>query len=228
MGVPPAFRTELTMKSFRKGEDTWDIPRHPFPAEAPVTRYHGWFGPKNTSSMGKNYAWTVEVSKSPPRRLPVYAFFSGVFGTSLNETPDLRNRPGSSTPRLERRQFPWGKAVSFICMTPTTDTGIYAPHNCHLSYVVRGFTPDHRYTIEAELCVNHPGLVNWGPKVRELDSEFRRREKDYPDYASYRKFLDSMMRKDRGYRLVDRCPAGDFEPPLTAFDAMLRSLAPGK
>ena len=121
-------------------------------------------------------------------------------GTEL-ETPDWG---AYMIARLRRKQFSWGKAVSFFSQF-TQDSAVYVPHNGHLTYEVWGVTSDHKFTVVAQVSVSHPKLADWGPKVRNARSI-------------------EALKRDRDYRLVERCDPEEFVPSLTAFDRMLDSL----
>lgn len=100
-----------------------------------------------------------------------------------------------------------GRAVSFLSQF-TQDTGIYVPHNGHLTYEVWGVTHDQRFTVVAHVSVSHSKLAGWVAEKPELR-----------DARSL-----SALKKDRDYKLVEKCSPEQFEPSLTAFDRMLDSL----
>ena len=113
--------------------------------------------------------------------------------------------------RFERKRFRWGDAVSFL--SQSTQDGVsgvfFAPHNGRLAYEVWGVTRDHRYTVVASVfSVSHPELAGRLSRPRELRVARTLRE----------------LKRDRRYKLVERCSPGEFEPSLAAFDQMLDSL----
>ena len=109
--------------------------------------------------------------------------------------------------RFERKHFRWGDAVSFLSQF-TQDTGVYVPHNGHLTYEVWGFTRDHRFTVVASVNVSHRKLAGWVAKTPQLRDA---------------RSLDA-LKKDKDYKRVERCSPNEFLPSLTAFDQMLDSL----
>src|SRR2546430_16237874 len=60
LSVPPPFATEVTVKHYRKGQDLLhDATYHLIPV-APLTEYHGWFGPRRVRQANM-HAWAVDA-----------------------------------------------------------------------------------------------------------------------------------------------------------------------
>src|SRR4249919_870724 len=60
LSVPPSFATEITVKHYRKGQDLLHDPTFHLITSAPLTEYHGWFGPRVTDQANV-HAWAVYV-----------------------------------------------------------------------------------------------------------------------------------------------------------------------
>jgi hypothetical protein len=210
LSVPPAFATEVTVKHYREGQDLLhDDIYHLIPI-APLTEYHGWFGPRHVRQADM-HAWTVYVFAHYSSKVAAAcATAKDGYEADLSIEPEFfgLNECAYMFARFERKRFSWGSAVSFLSQT-VQDVALYVPHNGHLDYEVWGVTPDRRFTVVAHLSVSHPNLGNWGikerPKVRVADSI-------------------EALKRDRDYQLVETCNAEEFEPSLTAFDRMLDTL----
>jgi hypothetical protein len=204
--VPQAFATALTIRHLRAGEDVLNSPPYRLTTVAPMTEYWGWFGPKD-APQADDHRWRVRVYATSSRKVAAaYASATNGFQADLNEAAEFLKYPEKSYmyARFERKHFRWGDAVSFFSQF-TQDTGMYVPHNGHLTYEVWGLTRDQRYTVVAHLAVSHPKLADWGPDVRDARSI-------------------EALKRDRDYKLVERCSPEQFEPNLTSFDRMLDTL----
>ncbi len=206
LDIPPAFGTEVTRRTLQKGEDLLHDPNYHLIPIAPVSEYHGWFGPR-AAKQGDIHGWTVRVyAYFSPRVAAAYTSAQDGFDADLNEGSELL--AGDSSPymfaRFERKQFYWGNAVSFFNQS-TQDTATYVPNNGHLQYEVWGVTSNGRYTIVASIGVSHPKLTEWGPEVRDVDSI-------------------EALKNDPDYKLIERCSPEDFVPSLTAFDRLVDSI----
>src|SRR5690349_13718566 len=204
--APAAFGTEVTKKSYHKGEDLLQDDIYHLLPIAPMSEYHGWFGSRKVSQADM-HAWMVHVYSCYSRKIAAaYRSAGDGFQADLNEGPEfLRSGDRSYMfARFERKQFPWGNAVSFFSQF-TQDTALYVPHNGHLTYEIWGVTADHKYSVVATLSVSHPKLANWGPEVRASRSVEK-------------------LKQDRDFRLVESCSPDDFTPSLTAFDRLVGSL----
>ena len=206
--VPPPFATDVTVKHYRKGEDLLHDPTFHLIATAPLTEYHGWFGPR-AAKQADIHAWTVQV----------YATFSkkvaaACAGAKNSAAADLHERPGlleGDSPshlvaRVRRKDFSWGRAVSFLSQS-TQDGVLFAPVNGHLQYEVWGITHDQRYTVVASVSVSHPKIADWHGtgRVRVARST-------------------EALKRDPDYKRIERCRPEEFRPSLTAFDEMLDAL----
>src|SRR5437762_14154123 len=60
LSVPKSFATEVTVKHYRKGQDLLHDPTYHLITVAPLTEYHGWFGPRATD-QGHIHGWKVDV-----------------------------------------------------------------------------------------------------------------------------------------------------------------------
>ena len=206
LSVPPEFATEVTVKHYRKGQDLLHDPTFHLTTVAPLTEYHGWFGSQRVR-QADIHAWTVYVfAHYSPKVAAACAAAKDGYEADLSIEPEFfdLNERAYMFARFERKRFGWGSAVSFLSQT-VQDVALYVPHNGHLEYEVWGFTPDRKFTVVAKVSVSHPKLGGWGPKVRVASS------------------MDALKR-DRDYKLVERCSPEQFEPSLTAFDRMLKTL----
>lgn len=211
LAVPPPFSMSSTIERHRAGEDTGKSPPFRFITTAPVTTRYGSFVPsaeKKSDVLG----WSVKV----------YATFSEKVAAACASKKDgyqlgLENGPGLEIPewgsymvaRLRRKQFSWGKAVSFLSQF-TQDTALYAPHNGRLTYEVCGVTTDRKYTVVAHVSVSHPKLPDWEDDAERFGLRAHRSLK--------------ALKRDPDYKLIERCKPEEFTPSLTAFDQMLDSL----
>lgn len=110
--------------------------------------------------------------------------------------------------RVERRNFPWGEAVT--ALTQGTQLRSYSPNNDGLQYELRGITKDGKYLITAVFEVNHRRLpANW-EKARQ-----------WSDDASE---AASEAATDPDVRMLNKAAAGDFSPSLKAIDDLLATL----
>ncbi len=60
LSVPPAFATEATVKHYDKGQDLLHDPIFHLITVAPLTTYHGFFGPR-VARQADVHSWTVYV-----------------------------------------------------------------------------------------------------------------------------------------------------------------------
>ena len=202
LSLPPPFATEVTVKHYRKGQDLLHDPTFHLITIAPLTQYHGWFGPAVAHHQANIHGWKVDVFA---RYSPKVAAGCAT-ARDGNIEPEFFgvNERSYMFARYEQKHFSWGDAVSFLSQS-TQDSAIYVPHNGHLTYEVWGLARDHKYTVVASVAVSHHKLEDWGPDVR-----------DAPSIAA--------LKRDRDYKRVEKCGAEEFEPSLTAFDRMLDSL----
>ena len=206
LAVPTAFGTSVSVKHYGKGQDLGHDPSYHLIPVAPVTEYHGWFGPRG-GDQSKNHGWVVRVYAHFSERVAgAYAKAKDGFDANLNEGRELLGSGESSDlfARFERKRFRWGNAVSFFSQSTQDDT-FYVPHNGHLAYEVWGVTADRKFTVVARVSVSHPELANWSPEVRSAKSV-------------------EALRRDRDFKRIEKCKADAFTPKLTAFDRMLDSL----
>lgn len=205
--VPPPF-TSLSVKHYRAGEDILKSPPFRMVATASMTEYLGSFGPRATR-QSDSHRWSVRVYATASKKVAaVGAASKGGLEAIVKEGPGLVSP--EETPylvaRVRRKQLRWGTTVSFFSQS-TQDLGLYVPHNGHLEYEVWGVTADQRFTVIARVSVSHPKLGNWDDSesvrvVRSMDA----------------------LKRDRDYKLIEKCRPEEFTPSLTAFDQMLDSL----
>ena len=206
LSVPPPFATEVTVKHYRKEQDLLHDPTFHLITIAPLTAYHGCFGPRATR-QADNHSWTVDVfARYSAKVATACAAAKDGYEADLSIEPEFfgLNEPSYMFARFQHKQFSWGTAVSFLTQF-TQDGAYYVPHNGHLKYEVWGVTSDRRYTVVASVSVSHPMLAEWGSEVRDALSI-------------------AALKRDRDYRLVESCSPEKFKPSLTAFDRMLDTL----
>ena len=206
LSVPKPFATEVTVKHYRIGQDLLHDAIYHLITVVPLTEYHGWFG-RRAADQGHIHGWKVDVfARYGPKVAAACAAAKDGYEADLNIEPEFFGVDERSYmfARFEHKHFRWGDAVSFFSQF-TQDTGVYVPHNGHLTYEVWGVTRDHKHTIVASVAVRHPKLAEWGPDVRDARSI-------------------QALKRDRDYKLVEKCSPEQFEPSLTAFDRMLDTL----
>jgi hypothetical protein len=206
LDIPGSFDTSVTVKQYQKGEDILNSPPFRLTTVAPMREYRGWWG-LITHQQADDHSWIVRVyRRNSPRVFAAYATAKNGFKADLNEEPEFLGLGERSYmfARFERKHFRWGNAVSFFSQF-SQDPVVYVPHNGHLTYEVWGVTPDHQYTVVAHIAVSHPKLGDWGPDVRHAGSI-------------------EELKKDRDYKLVEKCSPEEFEPSLTAFDRLVDSI----
>jgi hypothetical protein len=206
LSVPPPFATEVTVKHYRKGQDLLHDPTFHLVTVAPLTQYHGWFGSR-VAHQANIHGWKVDVfARYSPKLAAACATARDGYEADLNIEPEFFgvNERSYTFARFKHKRLSWGDAVSFLSQS-TQDSGVYVPHNGHLTYEVWGLTRDHKYTVVASVAVSHLKLKDWGPDVR-----------DAPSVAA--------LKRDRDYKRVEKCSVDEFEPSLTVFDGMLDSL----
>jgi len=206
LSVPSPFATEVTVKHYRKGQDLLHDPTFHLITVAPLTEYHGWFGPRVAHQVNM-HGWKVDLfARYSPKVAAACATARDGYEADLSIEPEFFGVDERSYmfARFEHKHFSWGDAVSFLSQS-TQDSAVYVPHNGHLTYEVWGLTRDHKYTVVASVAVSHHKLEDWGPDVRGA-----------PSIAA--------LKRDRDYKRVEKCSADEFEPSLTAFDRMLDAL----
>ena len=207
LSVPPPFATEVTVKHYRKGQDLLHDPHYHLITVAPLTEHHGWFGPR-AKSQAEIHGWTVDVFTRYSQKVAAACTAAkDGYEADLSIEPEFfgLNEPSYMFARFEHKQFIWGHAVSFLSQA-VQERALYVPHNGHLEYEVWGVTWDRRYTVVAKISVSHPKLDDWGEHVRTAPSM-------------------EALKRDKDYKLVEKCSPEEFQPSLTAFDRMLRTLA---
>ena len=210
LSVPASFATSVTVKHYRKGEDILNSPPFHLITGAPMTEYHGWYGPR-TADQAHAHPWQLRVYGALSKKaIAAYATAHDGFEADLNEGPEFLsdNERSHVFARFKRKHFRWGNAVSFLSSAyqDTPDGGrVYVPDNEHLSYEVWGVTQDRQHTVVASMLVSHPKLTKWGPDVRVVKS------------------IDA-LKQDRDYKHIQTCSPKEFEPSLTAFDQLVDSL----
>lgn len=207
LAVPPPFSTFVSVERFRAGQVIMSSPPFSLTTAAAVTQYHGWFGPR-VAQQADIHGWTVRVYGSFNKNVAAaLASAKDGFEAKLDESPEFFGVDSRSYmyARFRRKNFRWGDAVSFL--SQATQDALYVPHNGHLTYEVWGVSTDKRYTMIATVGVSHPKLAAWGkgPEVRDAPSI-------------------QALKRDRDYKLIERCKPEEFTPSLTAFDEMLDSL----
>jgi hypothetical protein len=202
LSVPKPFATEVTLRHYRTGQDLLHDATYHLITVAPLTEYHGWFGPRAVD-LGHIHGWTVHVfARYSPKVATAVATAKDGYEADLNSGPEFFGDAERSDmfARFERKHFRWGDAVSFFTQS-TQDPGLYVPLNGYLTYEVWGMTRDQKYTVVATVGVRHPKLEKWRD-ARSLHA----------------------LKRDRDYKLVEKCSPDEFEPTLTAFDRMLDTL----
>ena len=135
LDVPPPFSTEVSQKRYQKGQDLLHDQFYQLITRAPMTRYHGWFGPR-VASQADLHGWTVDVYRSfNPKVARAYATAKDGFEADLSEGAEFLTDNGAPYmfARFERKHFRWGNAVSFFSQS-TQDTAMYV---CRITDICR-------------------------------------------------------------------------------------------
>lgn len=205
LSIPTSFDKSVRVEHHRKGEDIF--PPYRLITAAPMT---SWYGRK-LADPSHWHGWCVRVYATVNSKLiDAYAKAHDGFEANLNEGREflgVRAAEFDTFARFARKHFRWGNAVSFLHSTyqDGLDGGaMYVPDNDHLSYEVWGVTRDGQYTVVASMGVSHPKLAKW-PRVRVANNI-------------------EALKRDRDYKIIEKCRAEEFEPSLTAFDQLVDSL----
>jgi len=208
LAAPPPFAIEVSVKHYRTGEDLLHDRIYHLITVAPLTEYHGWFGPR-VADQADLHGWKVDVfARHSTKVAAACAAAKDGYAADLSIEPEFFSVDEHSYmfARFQHRHFRWGSAVSFLSQaTQDSPPHFYVPHNGHLEYEVWGVTPDKRFTVVASVGVSHPKLADWGAGVRDTRTI-------------------GALKRDKDYKLVERCSPEAFEPTLTAFDRMLDTL----
>jgi hypothetical protein len=206
--VPPPFATDVTVKHYRTGEDLLHDQFYHLITVAPLTEHHGWFGPR-VADQADIHGWTVRVfARYSAKVVAACSAAKDGYQADLNLSPEFFGLDERSYmfARFQHKQFSWGRAVSFLRqMTQDSPPHFYVPHNGHLAYEIWGVTRDKRFTVVATVSVGHPKLADWGENVRDTRTI-------------------AALKRDKDYKLVERCSPEQFEPGLSAFDQMLDTI----
>lgn len=198
------------MKRYRNGEDILNSPPFHLITSAPMTECYGWYGLRTADPL-HGHAWKVRVYAA--RNSKVVAACAKArdgFEADLNEEKEFFGLGQLATfetfARFTRKHFRWGDAVSFLHSQyqDGPDKCMYVPDSGHLRYLVWGVTRDQQYTVVASVSVSHPKLANW-PEVQVVNSI-------------------EALKRDRHYKLIEKCSPQEFEPSLIAFDQLVDSL----
>jgi hypothetical protein len=138
LSVPEPFATEVTVKHYRKGEDLLHDSTFHLITVAPLTEYHGWWGPR-VAHQARIHGWKVDVFARYSEKVAAgCATAKDGYDADLNIEPEFFGVEERSYmfARFEHKQFSWGDAVSFVSQSTRDD--VYVPHNGHLTYEVWG------------------------------------------------------------------------------------------
>lgn len=207
--VSPPFSTSDRVERYRAGDVTHNDGIFRFITTVAVTTRYGDFGPR-TEKQSDSHGWSVKVYATFSKKVAAaYASTKNGYQLGITEGLKLETSDWGSymVARLRRKQFSWGKVVSFLSQF-SQDTLLPAPENGRLKYEVWGVTADRKYTVTAWISVSHPKLA---------DSE------DAPEARRSVRTIEELKR-DPDYKLIERCKPDEFTPSLTAFDRMLDSL----
>jgi hypothetical protein len=212
--------TGVSINNFKKGQPTSEDRIFPNEAAEDFTRITGQWRPTGATNYTRTGTY-YGAGKQRWWRVEIYGNASELTRKAITQAGDgYKAGLGSATnasariyPRFERKKFGWGEAVSFFVQYQNDNTN-YVPNNGMLTYEVHGLTSDGSY-VNASFGVTHPGLVEFGPDVRDY------KDVDPADPGS-------AMRRDPHYRLVESASPGSFEPSLDEIDGFLDTLEIGK
>ena len=202
LDVLPAFEHSVSVQHFQKGEDVLYIDWRPSPAQAPLTRYRGYWSPDAVTAV-TNHGWLIDVFSTHSAKVAAaYEHASSGYEADLDERMDFLTPPQPKSPfenprralsylfaRFERKSFRWGHAVSFFSQG-VQDTSMPEPTNGRLQYEIFGVTKDGRYTVVARLSPSHPEL----PDDRDA-RDMRAGLPDSDPQAGMRR-IDALNRRD--------------------------------
>ena len=209
LAVSPPFSPSVSVERYRAGDVTMSSPPFRFVTTAAVTKQFGGFGPR-AKEESDSHSWSIYVYSTYSKKVAeAYASTKDGYQLGMTEGTELETPDWGSymVARLQRKQFRWGAAVSFLSQF-SQDIEFESPVNGRLEYHVWGVTADRKYTVVARISVSHP----------KLPDEERERER-----ARLVRSVEALQR-DPDYKLIERCKPEEFEPSLTAFDEMLDSL----
>jgi hypothetical protein len=130
LSVPPPFATEVTVKHYQKGRDLLHDQTYHLVTVAPLTQYHGWFGPR-VAHQADIHGWKVDVFAHYNRKVAAACVAAkDGYEADLNIEPEFFSVDERSYmfARFERKRFSWGSAVSFLSQA-VQETALYVPHN---------------------------------------------------------------------------------------------------
>jgi hypothetical protein len=253
LDIPPAFAHSVSVQHFQEGEDVLHIDWWPSAAQAPLTRYKGYWSP-DAAAADSNHGWVIDVFGAPSEKVAAaYEHASSGYEADLDERMDLLTPPQPKSPfenprralsylfaRFERKSFRWGHAVSFFSQG-VQDTSMPEPANGRLQYEIFGVTKDGRYTVVARLSPSHPklpddrrardmraDLPDSDPQagMRRIDALNRR---DFPLARRLELEMEqreeSALRNEPGVSLIETCSPDEFRPSLAAFIDVVDSLS---
>jgi hypothetical protein len=170
LDIPQAFKVRVFTRHFRKGQVIVAEPAYArMTALASFMEYSGYFGDPN-ADQDHLHLWHVAVYRALNQKtVSAYTSAKDGYEANLNESPEFLGCGDTSYmfARFGRKHFRWGDGVSFLSQF-TQNTGVYVPHNGHLTYEVWGFSRDHRFTVVASVSVSHSKLAAWVAEKPEL------------------------------------------------------------
>jgi hypothetical protein len=197
--ISSAFNNKLTRTKFKTGDYLVNSPPYIIKAKVPTARIEGEWGNPPPAQDHFDHDWRVDV-ESTDAHLTADKIAKATSGYDAGV-----DRDGCyMIARFERKQFRWGKAISYFSQF-SQDTGGYVPHNGGLTYEVWGTTADNKHIVHLTCSVTHRALEKWGPKVRTTRSM-------------------KELHADKDYKLVEACASSDFEPALSELDRLLDTL----
>jgi hypothetical protein len=205
--TPPAFTLRVSEpfsaqlpKHYKAGEYLYGITMGPgaIKAKYPQSRQSGEWK-SNPKSKYSEHGWSITVSLRNPSLIQK-AYDSAIDGYAAKLDEDY----AYMFARFQRHTFSWGKGISYFTQS-TQDTGIYVPHNGHLTYEVWGVTNDTNHVVHASFAVTHPALETWGANVREAETI-------------------ETLKSDKDYKLIEECDKDTFSPSLTEIQTLIDSL----
>lgn len=197
--ITDAFDHKTKRTKFKAGDYVVCSHPHIIQTMVPTSRIEGEWGNPTPAKYPFDHRWRIDV-ESTDATATAEAIVKATSGYNAGV-----DRGGNYMfARFERKQFKWGKAISYFSQF-TQDTGGYVPHNGHLTYEIWGTTTDNRHVVHLTCSVTHRALEEWGPKVRETRSM-------------------EELHADKDYKLVETCASSEFEPVLSELDRLLSTL----
>jgi hypothetical protein len=197
--ISSAFNHKVTRSKFKTGDYLVNSPPYIIKAKLPTARIEGEWGNPTPAQHPLDHRWRIDVESTDAKSTA-----DAIAKATSGYDAGVNTHGNYMFARFERKQFKWGKTISFLSQF-TDDTGGYVPNNGSLTYEVWGTTTDNCHIVHLTCSITHRALEEWGPKVRTTRSM-------------------KELHADKDFKLVETCASSDFEPALPELDRLLDTL----